>query len=86
MLSRPESHSVVADEFADMVDLYPADEKIVEQLAEEHQSVPARLADQTGYDRQYVQKRLKRLAELGYVDALGHGLYRLVTDPREGIE
>jgi len=83
MLSRPESHSVVANECADMVDLYPADEAIVANLADEHQSVPARIAEQTDYDRQYVQKRLKRLAELGYVESLGHGLYRLVSDPRK---
>jgi len=69
-----------------VVDLYPVDEAIVEVLADERQSVPARVAEQTGYDRQYVQKRLKRLAELGYVDNLDHGLYRFVSDPREEIE
>jgi DNA-binding IclR family transcriptional regulator len=66
-----------------MVDLYPVDEAVIEQLADECQSVPARLAEQTGYDRQYVQKRLKRLTELGYVENLNHGLYRLTDDPRE---
>jgi DNA-binding IclR family transcriptional regulator len=69
-----------------MVDLYPVDEEIIELIQEEYQTVPARLSEQTGYDRQYIQKRLKRLSELGYVDKLGHGLYRFTSDPREEID
>jgi len=57
-------------------ELNPADKAILESLENEYQSVPSRLSEQTNYDRQYVQKRLKRLAEHGVVKSLGHGLYR----------
>lgn len=59
------------------IDLNPADKAIIDVLETETQSVPARIADQTGYDRQYVHKRLRRLAEHGVVESLSHGLYRL---------
>ena len=59
------------------IQLNPADEAILEVLSEEYQSVPARIADQTDYDRVYVQKRLKRLSEHGVVKQLSHGVYRL---------
>jgi DNA-binding IclR family transcriptional regulator len=62
------------------IELNPADKAIVEVLEEETQSVPARIAEQTGYDRQYVHKRLRRLAEHGVVESLSHGLYRLNED------
>jgi DNA-binding IclR family transcriptional regulator len=64
------------------ITLNPADKAILDTLAEEKQSVPARIADQTGYDRQYVHKRLQRLAEHEIVESLSHGLYRLKEDPR----
>jgi DNA-binding IclR family transcriptional regulator len=64
------------------IELNPADNEIIDKLSEECQSVPARLADQTGYDRQYVHKRLKRLSEHDIVESLSHGLYRLKNDPR----
>jgi DNA-binding IclR family transcriptional regulator len=72
-------------EFDVMADirLTEADEAILDRLTEEGQSVPARLAEQTGYDRQYVYKRLKRMDEHEIVEGLGHGLYRLKNDPRE---
>jgi len=63
------------------IPLNPADKAILEYLEEEGQSVPARLADQTGYDRQYVHKRLRRLDEHGVVESLSHGLYRFKQRP-----
>lgn len=63
------------------VRLNPADLSILEVLEKEYQSVPARLAEQTDYDRQYVHKRLRRLAEHGYVEQLSHGLYRFKENP-----
>jgi DNA-binding IclR family transcriptional regulator len=62
------------------IELNPADKAIIEVLEDETQSVPARIADQTGYDRQYVHKRLRRLTEHGIVESLSHGLYRLNKD------
>ena len=62
------------------IELNPADKAIIDVLEEETQSVPARIADQTGYDRQYVHKRLRRLTEHGIVTSLSHGLYRLTED------
>lgn len=65
------------------VPLNPADKAILEQLEEERQSLPSRLAEQTDYDRQYVQKRLTRLAEHNIVDSLSHGLYRITEGNRQ---
>jgi DNA-binding IclR family transcriptional regulator len=65
------------------ISLNPADKEILDKLAAEEQSVPARIAEQTGYDRQYVHKRLQRLAEHEIVESLSHGLYRLKNDPRD---
>jgi len=62
------------------IELNPADKAIIDVLEDEMQSVPARIADQTGYDRQYVHKRLRRLSEHGIVESLSHGLYRLNKD------
>lgn len=62
------------------IELNPADKAIIGVLEDETQSVPARIADQTGYDRQYVHKRLRRLTEHGIVESLSHGLYRLNED------
>jgi len=62
------------------IELNPADKAIIDVLEDETQSVPARIADQTGYDRQYVHKRLRRLSEHGIVESLSHGLYRLNKD------
>jgi DNA-binding IclR family transcriptional regulator len=59
------------------IPLNPADKAILEHLKEERQSVPSRLAEQTDYDRQYIQKRLTRLAEHDIVVSLSHGLYRI---------
>lgn len=64
------------------IDLYPVDEAVLDTLKAETQANPARIAALTDYDRQYVQKRLKRLAEHGFVDHVGHGLYRFKNDPR----
>jgi len=71
---RDETTEVMAD-----IPLNPADKAILEQLEQEYQSVPARLAEQTDYNRHYVQKRLQRLSEHGIVEPLSHGLYRLTT-------
>ena len=65
------------------IKLNPADNAILDVLADEQQSVPARIAEQAGYDRQYVHKRLQRLTEHGIVTSLSHGLYRLEKDPRD---
>ena len=80
----PQHRFIMAVERTDMgeITLNPADEAILDELVAENQSVPARLADQTGYDRQYVHKRLKRLSEHEIVESLSHGLYRLKDDPR----
>lgn len=65
------------------IDLTETDEAILDQLADEGQSVPARIAEQIGKNRQYVYKRLKRMSEHGIVESLSHGLYRIKDDPRE---
>lgn len=68
------------------IPLNPADKAILKQLESEEQSVPARLAEQTDYDRQYIHKRLRRLDEHGIVESLSHGLYRFKEWPDENEE
>jgi biotin operon repressor len=64
------------------IPLNEADEGIVDALSE-GRNVPANLADELGYSRQYVQNRIKRLREHGIVKNVGRGVYELVEDPRE---
>ena len=62
--------------------LNDTDEDILEILAE-GRNVPSNIADELGFTRQYVQRRLSRFEENGYIRNVGRGLYELVDDPRE---
>ena len=64
------------------IELNEADGKILNLLAE-GRNVPANIADELDYSRQYVQNRITRLREHGYVTNVGRGVYELVEDPRE---
>ena len=64
------------------IPLNEADEKIIDTL-QEGRNVPANLADELGYSRQYIQNRIKRLREHGIVKNVGRGVYELVDDPRD---
>lgn len=64
------------------IELNEADGKILNLLAE-GRNVPANIADELDYSRQYVQNRITRLREHGYVTNIGRGVYELVEDPRE---
>ncbi|WP_136592332.1 winged helix-turn-helix transcriptional regulator [Salinigranum halophilum] len=44
---------------------------------------PANIADELDFSRQYIQQRLKRLEEHGYVQNIGRGVYELTSDPRD---
>lgn len=65
--------------------LNTADEALLTQLRD-GRNVPANLAADTGYHRQYVYERLKRLAEHGVVRNVGNGVYELVEDPNSQTE
>ena len=54
-----------------------ADQAIIHALRE-GRNVPANLATDTDYSRQYVYDRLKRLREHGVVENIGNGVYELV--------
>ncbi|MFB6198959.1 MAG: winged helix-turn-helix transcriptional regulator, partial [Halobacteriaceae archaeon] len=64
------------------IDLNDADRAIIQSLSE-GRNVPANLADDLGYSRQYIQNRIRRLREHGIVNNVGRGVYELVEDPRE---
>lgn len=61
------------------IEFNEADERIFEAL-EDGRNVPANLADELGYSRQYVQNRIKRLREHGFVSNIGRGVYELVEE------
>ncbi|MFC7176982.1 winged helix-turn-helix transcriptional regulator [Halosegnis marinus] len=61
------------------IDLNDADKKIIAALRE-GRNLPANLADELGYSRQYIQNRLTRLREHGIVDNIGRGVYELAEE------
>jgi DNA-binding Lrp family transcriptional regulator len=61
------------------IDLNDADRAIVDEL-KTGRNLAANLARETGYDRQYISDRLRRLREHGIVTNLGAGLYELQED------
>jgi predicted transcriptional regulator len=61
------------------ITLNDADDAIVDVL-HEGRNVPKNIADETGYTRQYVSTRLKRLREHGIVINIGQGVYELVPE------
>lgn len=63
------------------LELNEADRQILSAL-EQGRNLPANLADELGYSRQYIQNRLTRLREHGVVNNIGRGVYELTEDPR----
>lgn len=63
------------------IDLNEADQEIISAL-EKGRNVPANLADELDYSRQYVQNRLTRLREHGIVKNIGRGVYELIQNPK----
>lgn len=64
------------------INLNDTDRAIVEILVE-GRNVPANIAEEIGVTRQYIQQRLKRLSEHGFVENIGRGVYELKEDPRD---
>lgn len=64
------------------ISLNETDDRII-QILHEGRNVPANIAEELDFSRGYVQQRLKRLEEHGYVTNIGRGVYELVDDPRE---
>jgi len=62
------------------ISLNPADKQVISVLRE-GRNVAANIADETGYERQYITSRLRRLQEHGVVENIGKGVYELVSDP-----
>ena len=71
----------VATERMDDDDLRPADEAILDALAEGRNNAP-NIANEAGLSKQYIRERLGRLREAGFVETIGSGIYELVEDPR----
>lgn len=57
-------------------DLREVDWSIIEVLREGRNNAP-NLADRTGYSKQYIRERLKRLSDEGIVTNIGSGIYEL---------
>lgn len=62
-------------------DLAPVDEEILDLLQSGRITAPY-AAEVTGYSKQYLRDRLKRLVEHGIVEKVHQGLYGLKEDPR----
>jgi len=67
------------------IDLNDADKEIISAL-QEGRNVPANLAEELGYSRQYIQNRLKRLREHGIVQNIGRGVYEIAEEPDNGSQ
>jgi hypothetical protein len=61
------------------IPLNNADESIIEELRK-GRNIPANIAETTGYDRQYINQRLRRLNEHEVVTNIGNGVYELFPD------
>jgi predicted transcriptional regulator len=59
--------------------LNETDQKIIERL-EKGRNVPANIAEDLEFTRQYVQQRLRRMEEHGIVSNIGRGVYELNSD------
>jgi len=68
---------------AHMVELNPTDQEIIEMLGE-GRCTPSHIAKKSGYSRQNINNRLKRLVELGYVEKVDKGLYEMKEKPEDG--
>ena len=60
----------------------PTDHDVLDML-NEGRCTPSYIADESGYSRQNITNRLKRLEEHGVVKKVHTGLYQLVNDPRD---
>ena len=61
------------------INLNAADQVIVEMLRE-GRNIGANIASESGYSRQYISQRLRRLREHGIVVNIGNGVYELVPE------
>lgn len=68
----------------DADDLRPVDELILDELRKGQNNAP-NIAEAGDYSTQYVRERLGRLREDDLIEAIGHGVYRFVSDPRDTV-
>lgn len=57
--------------------LIEIDEQILNSLERQHVKSPALIATEIGRDRRYVANRLRYLTDIGLVEKVMRGLYRL---------
>jgi len=60
-------------------DLREADWSIIEVLREGRNNAP-NISDRTGYSKQYIRERFKRLSDEGMVRNIGSGIYELIPE------
>jgi len=63
----------------DADDLRDADWEIIEVLREGRNNAP-NIGDQTGYSKQYIRERFKRLSDEGIITNIGSGIYELIPE------
>lgn len=66
------------------IDLNDADVAILEMLLD-GRNLATNIASETGYTRQYITTRLKRLREHNHVENIGSGLYEITDEGRARI-
>jgi predicted transcriptional regulator len=64
------------------ITLNPADHAVIDAL-EDGRNIAANIAEEKGYERQYISSRLKRLSEHGIVRNIGKGVYELTEETDE---
>jgi len=66
------------------IDLNDADQAILEILTD-GRNLATNIASETGYTRQYITTRLKRLREHDYVENIGSGLYEITNEGEDRL-
>lgn len=66
--------------------MQPMDDRILEYLRDVTASSPTDIADQLGYHRKAVNKRLSELVNYGLLDKPSRGLYRFNETAREYLD
>jgi DNA-binding Lrp family transcriptional regulator len=63
----------------DADELRDADRAIIDVLREGRNNAP-NISERTGYSKQYIRERLKRLADEGLLTNIGSGIYELIPE------
>jgi len=74
--------AVTTDPMKDWDDLSPAEREVVEMLRNGRVTAPF-VAEETGYNTQYIREVLADLADHDHAEKVYSGLYELTNDPED---